>query len=91
MSSEKSATRRKPNETGDGSSSKGSNENLNVVNKNRFSTGIFYGESTTTKTTATTTTTDTSNCNKTTDVPKSVVTCPDDSPNYLVYKKVKII
>ncbi|XP_044018359.1 regulator of G-protein signaling 7 isoform X2 [Aphidius gifuensis] len=87
MSSEKSATRRKPNETGDGSSSKGSNENLNAVNKNRFSTGIFYGESTT-KTTSTST--DTSNC-KTTDVPKSVVTCPDDSPNYLVYKKMESI
>lgn len=94
MSSEKSATRRKQSETGS-SSFKGSTDNLNAISKQKFSFGSFRGESNKTPASTTTTITTTSsgglNLTKKSDgAPKTVAACPDDSPNYIVYKKVKI-
>ncbi|XP_063992649.1 regulator of G-protein signaling 7 isoform X1 [Diachasmimorpha longicaudata] len=82
MSSEKSANRRKPIDS-DGSCSKNTNEQHNASGKGRIGT--------TSKRKEETTTTDAVKSGVAVDRPKSTATCAEDSPNYVVYKKMESI
>ncbi|XP_015118882.1 regulator of G-protein signaling 7 isoform X2 [Diachasma alloeum] len=83
MSSEKSASRRKPIDSG-GSCSKNTNEQHNASSKGRIGTTSKRKEETTT-------TDATVKTGVAVDRPKSTATCAEDSPNYVVYKKMESI